>query len=110
MKIRVTRRRRLPNGAPPVQREAIGFPDTLQRAISPRVGERVTQLVLEVGSRARAWRGAAFDAELAYRRWTVAARADRDDAAAVYFAAIEREEKAAAEYSKALDACRKTVP
>ena len=110
MKIRVIRRRRLPSGAPPAQRQAIGFPDTLQRAISPRVREQVTRLVVDVGNRASAWRDAALEAELAYRWWRVADQADRDDAAAVYLAAIEREEKAAAGYSAALEACRNTVP
>jgi|GEM_PF-2835864 len=109
MKIRVIRRRRLPSDAPPEQDQAIGFPDTLQRAISPRVREQVTRLVRDVGNCASAWRGAASDARLAYRRWTVADQSDRDDAAAVYLAAIEREEKAAAEYCKAPEACRSTV-
>jgi hypothetical protein len=65
---------------------------------------------VDVGNRASAWRGAAFDAELAYRSWKVADQADRDEAAASYLAAIEREEKAAAEYSRAVEACRNTLP
>jgi hypothetical protein len=109
MKIRVIRRRRVPSVAPPEQREANSFPDTLQRAISPRVREQVTRRLLDVGNRASAWRDAASDAKLAYRWWAVADQAHRDDAAAVYLAAIEREEKAAAEYSKALEACRNTA-
>jgi hypothetical protein len=112
MKIRVIRqrRRRSRSGALPVQRNAVGRRDRLQRAISPRVTEQVTRLVLDVGDRASAWRDAAFDAELAYRWWRVADQADRDDAAAAYLAAIEREEKAAAEYIRALEACRNTLP
>jgi hypothetical protein len=85
-------------------------PKVNEPAISPRVRARITRLVVDVGNRASAWRGAADDAELAYRRWKTAALQERGDAAAAYLAAIEREEKAAAEYSRALDACCSTVP
>jgi hypothetical protein len=107
MKIRVIRRRQ-PRGATSPAR-SIDRPHEPPRAITPRVSERVTRLVVDVGNRASAWRGAAFDAELAYRRWKTAPQAERGDAAAAYLAAIEREETAAAVYSQALEACRNTV-
>jgi hypothetical protein len=78
--------------------------------VSRRVRQHITTLVVEVGDRARAWRGAADDAQLAYRRWKTAPLQERGDAAAAYLAAIDREEKAAADYSKAVDACCSTVP
>ena len=65
---------------------------------------------MEVGNRASAWRDAAVDAELAFAWWQSANQADRSNAAAAYLAAIEREETAANEYSKALEACCTTVP
>jgi hypothetical protein len=83
---------------------------TRKRSISPRVREQITRQVVDVGNRASAWRGAAVDAELAYRSWKTAPLAERGDAAAAYLAAIEREEKAAAEYRRALEACCSTVP
>jgi hypothetical protein len=66
--------------------------------------------VVEVGNSAGAWRGAAVDAELAFRWWTTADSADRARAATAYLAAIEREEKAASEYRRALEACATAVP
>jgi hypothetical protein len=81
-----------------------------QRACSPRVRQHITRLVVEVGNRASAWREAAVDAEVAFRRWQDASQADRGNAAAVYLAAIEREEKAANEYRGALEACSTTMP
>lgn len=52
---------------------------------------------MDVGNRASAWREAAV-AEYAFRWWQNTSQADRANAAAVYLAAIEREEKAASEY------------
>jgi hypothetical protein len=60
----------------------------------------LASLTAEVDLRARAWREAAHDARDAFRRWS-AAGSERDTAAAAYLAAIEREEKAADEYSRA---------
>jgi hypothetical protein len=100
MNIRVIRRLR--GDAPPVPRDAIGGSHELRRAVSPRVWANVTRPVVEVGNRASAWRGAAFDAELAFRSWKAAPQAQRGNAAAGYLAAIEREEKAATEYRQAL--------
>jgi hypothetical protein len=108
MKLRVIRRRQL-RGAPSPGRSSES-PHPLGQAVSPRVRAEVTRLVVDVGNRASAWRGAALDAELAYRRYKTAPQAERGGAAAAYLAAIEREEKAAAEYSQALEACRNTVP
>jgi hypothetical protein len=93
-----------------MRRSAAKQRSTAQRACSPRVKEHVTRLVVEVGNRASAWRAAAVDAEHAFGWWQHAARAERGEAAAVYLAAIEREEKAANEYSRALEACSSTVP
>ena len=95
---------------PPRQRRASERSGTLERAISPRARRHVTRLVVEVGNRASAWRDAAVDAELAYRWWQVTPQAERGDAAAVYLAAIEREEKAAAEYSRAHESCCNATP
>jgi hypothetical protein len=106
VRIRASRRRR--NGEP--HGAALEWPGTRQRACSPRVKEHITRLVVEVGNRASAWRNAAVDAELAFGWWKSAGGAGRGWAAAVYLAAIEREEKAAIEYSKALEACCTTVP
>ena len=110
MKITGIRRQRLRSVAPSGQPGTAAHSKTRQRAISPRVREHITRLVVDVGTRASAWRGAAADAELAYRRWKIAPSQERGDAAAAYLAAIEREEKAAAEYSRALDACASSVP
>lgn len=110
MKITGIRRHRPRSVTASGSREPIARPKAKQRAISPRVRAQITRLVVDVGNRASAWRGAADDAELAYRRWKTAALGERGDAAAAYLAAVEREEKAAAEYSRALDACCSTVP
>ena len=108
MRIRARRWRR--NGEP-LDHGAAGKPTATPRgACGPRVKEHVTRLVVDVGNCASAWRDAATDAELAFARWRNAAQVDRGEAAAVYLAAIEREEKAASEYSRALEACSTTVP
>jgi hypothetical protein len=110
MKIRGIRQQRVHSTAPPVRRGPVARADALGPAISPRVREHVTTLVVDVANRASAWRDAALDAELACRRWRAAPDAERGDAAAGYLAAIEREEKAAAEYNRAFEACSTTVP
>jgi hypothetical protein len=109
MKITPIRRHR-PRGDTPPGGHPAARSKVQGRAVSPRVREHITRLVVDVGNRASAWRGAAADAELAYRRWKTAPLEERGDAAAGYLAAIEREEKAAAEYSRALDTCCSTVP
>jgi hypothetical protein len=76
----------------------------------PDVKERITRLVVEVGNRAQAWRSAAAETELALRWWREAAQGERDDAAAVYLAATEREETAANEYRRVWETCCTTVP
>jgi hypothetical protein len=106
MKIRVLRRRR--GSTQSGEHGAIAR--TRTRAISQRMRDHVTKLVVEVGNRADAWRAAANDAALAFRCWRSAPSAERGDAAAAYLAAIEREEKAAAEYSRALEICSITSP
>jgi hypothetical protein len=75
-----------------------------------RVKERCTRLVVEVGNRAQSWREAALDTELAFRRWQTASTGERDTAAVGYLAAIDREEKAASEYSRASQACCIPLP
>jgi len=65
---------------------------------------------VDVGNRAGAWREAAVEAELAFRWWQHAGQLDRAKAAAVYLAAIEREEKAAASTAEPWRACFSTVP
>jgi hypothetical protein len=110
MKITGIRRQQLWSDAPPDQRAAGARSKTLKQAISPGVRAQITRLVVEVGNRASAWRDAASDAALAYRWWKTASLKERGDAAAAYLAAIEREEKAAAEYRAALEACSSTVP
>lgn len=72
--------------------------------------ELVTRLVVDVGDHADAWRDAAIDAERAFLWWRSAAANERRDAAAAYLAAIDREETAAFQYSKAWEACCATVP
>jgi transposase len=109
MKITGIRRHRLRGDTPSGQHPTVR-PRTRMRAVSPRVRERITRVVVDVGNRASAWRDAATDAELAYRWWKTAPPVQRGDAGAGYLAAIEREEKAAAEYSRALEVCRTTVP
>jgi hypothetical protein len=51
-----------------------------------------------------AWREAATDVEAASRHWRAARDAERNGAALVFFAALDREAKAAAEYQIALRA------
>jgi hypothetical protein len=48
-----------------------------------------------------AWREAAYDVEAAARRWRAGPADDREAAASGFFAALEREEKAATEYERA---------
>jgi len=48
-----------------------------------------------------AWRDAAYDVEAAARRWRTAPAGDLEGAALGFFAALEREEKAATEYELA---------
>ena len=110
MKITGIRRQRQRIEPPSSAHPAVARSKTQGRTVSPRVRAHVTRLVVEVGNRASAWRDAAGDAELAYRWWKTARLGERGDAAAAYLAAIEREEKAAAEYSSALEACSSTVP
>jgi hypothetical protein len=92
------------------RRQICGARDGAQRSYSPRVEEQITRLVVEVADRAQAWRGAAAETELAFRWWTGAAQGERDDAAAVYLAATEREETAANEYRRAWETCCTAVP
>jgi hypothetical protein len=106
MKIRVGRRRR--NDA--ADGAATERPRTPGRTCSPRDRKHITRLVVEVGNRAGAWRDAAVDAELAFGWWKNADQVNRANAAAIYLAAIEREEKAAQEYGRAMEACCRTVP
>ena len=51
-----------------------------------------------------AWRDAADDVEAASRRWRAASGHARNDAALAFFAALDREEQAAAAYQLALEA------
>ena len=105
MKSRGIRRRQRRRRAPLGEREAVDRTRVRQRAVAASARAHVTTLVVEVGNRASAWRDAALDAELAYLWWKLAEQPDREDAAVVYLAAIEREEKAAAEYSRAFEDC-----
>jgi hypothetical protein len=104
------RRRERHRGAPFGERGAADRPGRRERAVTASARAHVTTLVVEVGNRASAWRDAAVDAELSYRWWKLAEQPDRDDAGAVYLAAIDREEKAAAEYNRALEDCCRAVP
>ena len=92
-------------GGVPVQRRR-----PPKRTSDPGVKEHVTRLVVEVGNRAQAWRSAATETELALRWWREASPGQRDDAAAVYLAATEREETAANEYRRVWETCCATVP
>jgi hypothetical protein len=89
---------------------SVDGPAKPERACAPHVRDHITKLVVDVGNRADAWRDAAVDAELAFLRWKDADHAERRGAAAAYLAAIEREEQAASEYSRAWEACCATVP
>jgi hypothetical protein len=106
MRIRVNRRRRDRAGHGSADQPACTPPHSR----SPRVKQHITRLVVEVGNTASAWRDAALDAELAFRWWASAPQIERAGAAAVYLAAIEREEKAANEYRSAVEACASTRP
>jgi hypothetical protein len=92
-------------GGAPVQRGR-----SPRRTCDPDVRAQITRLVVEVGNRAQAWRSAAAETELAFRWWSEAAQGERDDAAAVYLAASEREETAANEYRRVWETCCTTVP
>jgi hypothetical protein len=101
----------------PTRGEARGCREDGPPAVAPAtrpdsqlVKQHVTRLVVEVGNRAQSWRDAALDAELAFLWWQAAGQGERDSAAASYLAAIEREEKAASEYSRASEACCATLP
>jgi hypothetical protein len=96
--------RERPNGAR-VQRGRAA-----KRTCDPDAKEHITRLVVEVGDRAQAWRGAAGETELAFRWWSDAVQGERDDAAAVYLAATEREETAANEYRRVWETCCTTRP
>ena len=48
-----------------------------------------------------AWRDAAYDVEAGARRWRIAPAGDLEGAAWGFFAALDREEKAATEYELA---------
>jgi hypothetical protein len=109
MRIRAGRRSRR-NGGPHDHGATTERLQTRKPVCSPRFQEHVTRLVVDVGNRASAWRHAAVDAELAFAWWKDAAEGRRREAAAVYLAAIEREEKAANEYSRALNACCSAAP
>lgn len=108
MRIRPSRRRC--GGEPLDHPESARRAGKTQPAFSRLVKEHLTTLIVDVGNRASAWRDAAVDAELAFRSWQSAAQAHRGEGAAVYLAAIEREEQAANEYSRALDACCNALP
>jgi hypothetical protein len=54
------------------------------------------------------WHEAATDSELAFRWWVDASVSDRRVAAIGYFAALEREERAARAYQTAWEASRST--
>jgi hypothetical protein len=94
-----------PGGGTPVKRRRAP-----KRTCDPGVKEHITRLVVEVGNRAQAWRSAASETELAFRWWREAAQSERDDAAAVYLAATDREETAANEYRRVWETCCTTVP
>jgi class 3 adenylate cyclase len=57
-----------------------------------------------------AWREAAYDVEAASRWWRTAPAEDWEAAASGFFAALEREEKAASEYERAWRAWRAWRP
>jgi hypothetical protein len=52
------------------------------------------------------WREAAYEVEATSRRWQTASAEERHAAALAFFAALDREEKAAAEYEHAWRAWR----
>jgi hypothetical protein len=109
MRIRA-RGRRAPQRPAPRPRRDDAPTASAGRVVGGEVKAQVTRLVVEVGNRAQLWRDAALDAELAFHSWQTAPRGERDAAAAAYLAAIEREEKAAREYSRASQACCASLP
>jgi hypothetical protein len=60
-------------------------------------------------NRLDAWRGAADDVEAAARHWRSVPETGRPSAALVYFAALDREEKAAGEYERACGTLRDSL-
>jgi hypothetical protein len=72
---------------------------------SPRRGSRPDARRAEVRARVVRcfddWRDAAYDVEAASRRWRAARADDWEAAAAGFFAALDREEKAATDYQRA---------
>jgi hypothetical protein len=73
---------------------------------APASSEGITAVAFAVECYADAWREAATDAELAFGWWVTASVRDRSGAATAYFAAFEREEKAALAYQDARVAWR----
>jgi hypothetical protein len=73
---------------------------------APAATEGMTAAALAVERHWEAWREAATDAELAFGWWIGATVLDRKRAATGYFAAFEREEKAALAYQDAWKAWR----
>ena len=70
------------------------------------VSDGMTAVDLAVERYSEAWREAATDAELAFDWWVRTTVLDRRRAATGYFAAFEREEKAALAYRDAWTAWR----
>jgi hypothetical protein len=72
---------------------------------APRLGSSPTDgrthLRYAVEDHLEIWRRASVDAAIAFSRWHEASRGDRRSASLAYFAAVEREEKAAREYERA---------
>lgn len=76
-------------------------PGAQLRAIaSPQPGTRRAEGRASVVRCFDAWRDAAYDVEAASRWWRRAPAVDWEAAAAGFFAALEREEKAASEYER----------
>ena len=78
------------------RRRSTRTPGRKPRAAEPIGRHRRTLLVYF-----DAWRDAAADVEAAWRRWRSAPPASRAEAALGFFAALEREEKAASVYELA---------
>jgi hypothetical protein len=89
----------------PSTRTAVGF-----EPAAPAAAQGVTATALAVERYWEAWREAATDAELAFGWWVAATVVDRERAATGYFAAFEREEKAALAYQDAWQAWRPGHP
>ncbi len=65
---------------------------------------RLTGMVGAVDRHAHAWRCATAEADRAFRLWQSAPRGQRPLAALAFFAALDREERAALEYHRAWEA------